>query len=172
MTIEQSGSEYSVAREHMDVLDKHLDEFERASGLPMNSYNLDRVTYFLELTQDVIEKLTAEDCANHALETRILAIHLQRLYNRERSRYEWAKGKIDKLSGKHAQHQSGYSFQERRLGYIAGDSYASKLYDISQYAQQRMIRIEDISTQISFLSRTFEFLYETRKRNGDRLSAH
>ena len=81
-----------LARERLAKLDSVLDEYESSIGLPKftDNFHDDSAKKYLQLTRDQIEKLTPDQCSEAALLLSGLAFHLQRSYNREIARINWA----------------------------------------------------------------------------------
>ena len=95
------------AKEQLEKLDTILDEYESSLGIPKfrDDFHDDSAKQYLQLSRNEIEKLTPEQCAEAALLLASLSFHLQRSYNREIARVNWATTSIKKkVSGRESQY--------------------------------------------------------------------
>jgi len=145
-----------LARERLAKLDSVLDEYECSIGLPKftDNFHDDSAKKYLQLTRDQIEKLTPDQCSEAALLLSGLAFHLQRSYNREIARINWAD-KILKstISGKEQSYRGSWDSQFNQA--VKEDGYATKIADIKRYAQQRADRLTYLSSSIKGMSDIF-----------------
>ena len=88
----RAGEGGGFAKEQLDKIDTVLDEYESSLGLPKfnDDFHDDTAKRYLQLSRDQIEKLTPEQCAEAALLLASLSFHIQRSYNREIARVNWA----------------------------------------------------------------------------------
>lgn len=145
-----------IARERLAKLDSVLDEYESSLGLPSfnDNFHDDTAKKYLQLTRNQIEKLTPDQCSEAALLLSSLAFHIQRSYNREIARINWAD-KILKstIAGKEQSYRGSWDSQFNQA--IKEDGYASKISDIKRYAQQRADRLTYLSSSIKHMSDIF-----------------
>ena len=145
-----------IARERLAKLDSVLDEYESSLGLPSfnDNFHDDTAKKYLQLTRNQIEKLTPDQCSEAALLLSSLAFHIQRSYNREIARINWAD-KILKstIAGKEQSYRGAWDSQFNQA--IKEDGYASKISDIKRYAQQRADRLTYLSASIKGMSDIF-----------------
>ena len=145
-----------IARERLAKLDSVLDEYESSLGLPSfnDNFHDDTAKKYLQLTRNQIEKLTPDQCSEAALLLSSLAVHIQRSYNREIARINWAD-KILKstIAGKEQSYRGSWDSQFNQA--IKEDGYASKISDIKRYAQQRADRLTYLSSSIKGMSDIF-----------------
>ena len=98
-----------------------------------------------------MEKLTVEECAEAALLLGGFSFYLQRSYNREMARVNWASSNLKKMmSGKEIQYKGSWDSQYYQA--VKGDSYARKLDSIRTYAQQRADRLTYLASSVKNLS--------------------
>ena len=145
-----------IARERLAKLDSVLDEYESSLGLPSfnDNFHDDTAKKYLQLTRNQIEKLTPDQCSEAALLLSSLAFHIQRSYNREIARINWAD-KILKstIACKEQSYRGSWDSQFNQA--IKEDGYASKISDIKRYAQQRADRLTYLSSSIKGMSDIF-----------------
>lgn len=133
-----------------DVL---LDEYEKNLGLPKFEQRPEHeVTKYFGLSRDQIEKFAAADCAEIAFVLTDYAFYIGRAYNREVTRVNWAKAQIKQVIATDIGQQEGYGYEEKSAKAIKANDVASKLYNISIYAQQRADRLSYLSASIKNLS--------------------
>ena len=145
-----------IARERLAKLDSVLDEYESSLGLPSfnDNFHDDTAKKYLQLTRNQIENLTPDQCSEASLLLSSLAFHIQRSYNREIARINWAD-KILKstIAGKEQSYRGSWDSQFNQA--IKEDGYASKISDIKRYAQQRADRLTYLSSSIKGMSDIF-----------------
>ena len=145
-----------IARERLAKLDSVLDEYESSLGLPSfnDNFHDDTAKKYLQLTRNQIEKLTPDQCSEAALLLSSLAFHIQRSYNREIARINWAD-KILKstIAGKEQSYRGSWDSQFNQA--VKEDGYATKIADIRRYAQQRADRLTYLSSSIKHMSDIF-----------------
>lgn len=144
------------AKEQLEKLDTILDEYEASLGIPKfcDDFHDDSAKQYLQLSRNEIEKLTPEQCSEAALLLASLSFHLQRSYNREIARVNWAASKLKRtVSGKEGQYSGSWDSQYYQA--IKGDGYMCKLDNIRAYAQQRADRITYLSSSIKNISDIF-----------------
>lgn len=147
----------------MQKLDAALDEYEVQIGL--NKYLEEikdkDIEYYLSITREQAEKLDLESCAYAALILGKFAFHLQRSYNRELARVNWASSVLKKVvSGRETQYTGSWDSQFQQA--IQGDDYTKKILRLKQYAQQRADRINFLSSSVSNMSKLFMNLQKAK----------
>ena len=145
-----------LARERLEKLDNVLDEYESSLGLPQfhNDFHDDSAKQYLQLTRDQIEKLTPEQCSEAALLISSLAFHIQRSYNREVARINWADRILKStIAGKEQSYRGSWESQFNQA--VKEDGYANKIADIKRYAQQRADRLTYLSSSMKNMSDVF-----------------
>lgn len=143
-------SEQTVS-ERLAEIDKVLDGYEEQRGLKP-SIAKQKVSDYLDLSEDQLDKFTASECGNAAYMLSGFALHIQREINKEVSRVTWADTNLsillaDKLSKYH-----GVSYEERKNQAIKDNDYAMKLYKIKVYAQQRADRLSYLPSRIEYVA--------------------
>lgn len=144
------------AKEQLAKIDTVLDEYETSLGLP--KFNVDfhdsSAKQYLQLSRDQIEKLTPEQCSEAALLLASLSFHLQRSYNREVARINWADRTLKTcIAGREQSYKGSWESQFNQA--VKEDTYTSKISDIKRYAQQRADRTNYLSSSIKNISDIF-----------------
>ena len=145
-----------LARERLAKLDSVLDEYESTLGLPQfnNEFHDDSAKQYLQLTRGQIEKLTPEQCGEAALLISSLAFHIQRSYNREIARINWADRILKStVAGKEQSYRG--SWESQFIQAVKEDGYTTKIADIKRYAQQRADRLTYLSSSMKNMSDVF-----------------
>jgi len=143
----------NTALSRMRHVDDALDQYEKSIGLPEFSEDAsnDDVKKYLEMTREQMELLSIEDCAQAALMLSGYCFYLQRCYNREISRINWAKGVLSKqISGREAQYKGSWDSQYHQA--INNDDFAKKVLTLKNYAQQRADRLTFLATSVRNIS--------------------
>ena len=146
----------NTAKERLAQIDSVLDEYE--SNLGLASYSGDfhdqSVKHYMGMPRQQMEKLTVEECAEAALLLGGFSFYLQRSYNREIARVNWASSSLKKMmSGKESQYQGSWDSQYYQA--VKQDGYACKLDSIRVYAQQRADRLTYLASSVKNLSDLF-----------------
>ena len=144
------------ATEQLEKLDSILDEYEASLGIPKFSsdFHDDSAKQYLQLSRNQIEKLTPEQCAEAALLLASLSCHLQRSYNREIARVNWADQVMKTaVAGREQQYKGSWESQFNQA--IKEDGYTSKVLTIKRYAQQRADRVTYLSSSVKNISDIF-----------------
>ena len=131
-----------TAKERLEQIDSVLDEYEGKLGIGGYSedFHDQSVKKYMSMPRQQMEKLTVEECAEAALLLGGFSFYLQRSYNREVARANWATSNLKKMiSGRESQYSGSWDSQYYQA--IKEDVYASKLDNIKTYAQQRADRI-------------------------------
>lgn len=150
------GRENKTPVDRMKHLDEILDEYEIKLGLTkyLEKDTEDDSKKYLSLSRDQMEKMTVEQCAEAALILGGLSYHLQRSYNREITRVNWATNILKQIiSGKEIQYKGSWESQFQQA--IKENDYAKKVLNIKEYAQQRADRITYLGTAIKNMSDLF-----------------
>ena len=142
-----------TAEERLKQIDTVLDEYE--SNLGLSSYSGDfhdpSVRQYMNMPRQQMEKLTIEECAEAALLLGGFSFYLQRSYNRELARVNWASSFLKRMiSGRELQYKGSWDSQHHQA--IKDDGYARKLERIRVYAQQRADRLTYLASSVKNLS--------------------
>ena len=146
----------NTAKDRLSKLDSVLDEYESSLGIPTftNDFHHESAKKYLQLSRDQIEKFTPEQCAEAALLLASLSFHLQRSYNREVARVNWADQVLKTIvSGREQQYRGSWDSQFYQA--VKEDGYATKVADIKKYAQQRADRLTYLASSIKNISDIF-----------------
>jgi len=156
------------AKEELEKWDKILDEYENSVGLPtfINQYRNVEATEYMHMTRGQIEKLSPQDCASAALILNELSFHIQRAYNREMARVNWAEDTIKNLVAHEVHGYKGYSYAERLEQAIKNNTYASKLKRIKVYAKQRSDRLNFLSSNVNNRADIFLAVQRSKRVNN------
>lgn len=144
-----------TTKEELESWDKLLDEYENKLGLPMysdNSLPEEELKTYLTMNRDVLEKTMPEDCGQMAYRLAQFSFHIQRTYNREIARYNWAEETIKEVIADEINTYKGYGYLEKSTQAIKHNDRADKLNKIKKYAKQRCDRLTFLATSIKNLS--------------------
>ena len=156
------------AKEELEKWDKILDEYESSTGLTpfLTAYKNPEATEYMHMNRGHIEKLGPQDCASAALILNELSFHVQRAYNREIARVNWAEDTIKGLIAHEVQNYKGFSYAERLEQAIRNNSHASKLKRIKIYAKQRSDRLSLLSSNINNRADIFLAVQRSKRVNN------
>ena len=143
-------------KERLDQIDKVLDEYESSLGLVSyaGDFHDQSVKQYMSMPRQQMEKITVDECAEAALLLGGFSFYLQRSYNREVARVNWASSNLKRMmSGREAQYKGSWDSQYYQA--IREDGYACKLESIKTYAQQRADRLTYLASSVKNLSDLF-----------------
>lgn len=146
----------NTASEQLKKLDSILDEYERSLGISefADQFQDDSAKKYMSLSRLQIEKLTPSECAEAALLLGALSFHMQRAYNREVARVNWAKQTLrSTISGREQSYRGSWESQFNQA--VNEDSYTRKMLAIQKYAQQRVDRLTYLASSIKNISDIF-----------------
>ena len=144
------------AKERLALVDQVLDKYEEGAGLPLYVTDLhdSSAQHYMGMSRQQMEKITVEECAEAALLLGGLSFHLQRSFNREVARVNWATSSIKTLiSGRESQYSGSWDSQYNQA--VKEDTYTTKLNQIKIYAQQRADRLTYLANSVKNLSDLF-----------------
>tara|TARA_R110001583_G_scaffold50182_1_gene156571 strand:+ start:426 stop:914 length:489 start_codon:yes stop_codon:yes gene_type:complete len=143
----------STAKERLDQVEAVLDEYEGKLGIGGYSedFHDQSVKKYMSMPRQQMEKITVEECAEAALLLGGFSFYLQRSYNREVARVNWATSNLKKMISGREQQYSG-SWDSQYYQAVKEDGYATKLDNIKTYAQQRADRLTYLATSVKNLS--------------------
>ena len=101
------------------------------------------------MNRNEIEKLSPQDCAASALIINELSFHIQRAYNREVARVNWAEQTTKEVVANEVSNYKGYSYQERLFQAIKNNEHARTLSKIKKYAKQRSDRLSFLASGLN-----------------------
>jgi len=158
----------STPKELLEQRDQILDDYEKGIGLPIynNPVPTEELEKYLSMNRDIIERLSADECAIIAIRLLQFGVHIQRAQNREISRVSWAKNELKMTIANEVNNYEGYGYEQKSAQAIKGNSHASKVNQIAIYAQQRVDRLNFVSNGLKNLAdmlRSIQF----NKRNAD-----
>ena len=155
-----------TANQSMEKLDKALLDYETSCGLPKITVNSEAEQY-LNMNHGQLQKMSAELCGEAAVVLAQYGLHLQRCYNTELARMNWAAESCKRSVSIKINQYKGASYEERRMMAIMDNEYAFKLEKIRSYAQARSEKLSYISSKVEFLARTFLELQQTKRRQNN-----
>lgn len=158
------SGDIKLPKDQLKSLDDILDEYESTIGLPKKDAYPSMEKYF-NPAEDV-SVFTAEQCGEHALALSRYSFFLQRRYNTEVARLNWAESTLNQYTNIHAeQYIGGYkSIDERKSLVIKNDNYATKLLKIRDYAKQKANRLFGLSGKVDNIVKSLLELQNTRRR--------
>ena len=160
----------STTKEQVEHWDKVLDEYESSIGLgqysEVHNFTQGELNNYFNMSRDIIEKLTPEDCAQISYRLAQYAFFLQRTLNREIARHNWAEESIKETIADEINNYKGYGFVEKSLQAIKHNDKASNLNKIKKYAHQRMDRLSYLANSVKNLSDILLSVQRTKTKHG------
>ena len=160
----------STTKEQVEQWDKVLDEYESSVGLGIYSqahnFSEEELNNYFNMSRDVIEKLTPEDCAQISYRLAQYAFFIQRTLNREIARHNWAEETVKETIADEINNYKGYGFLEKSLQAIKHNDKATALHKIQKYAKQRMDRLSYLANSIKNLSDIMLSVQRTKVKHG------
>lgn len=144
---------------------KILDEYESGIGLPLhiNPGPETELNEYLSWNRDVIESMTAEQCASTAYRLAQYSFYFQRESNREAAREKWAKSQLDAVIAPQLNSYDKFMKHETKVSMVCREnSYAFTLDSIRTKAEQRMTRLMYLSSSLKALSDTIMSVHRAK----------
>ena len=165
---ETTGNEVkkpTTAKEKMAHVDSLLDTYENKLGLPTFTETAitNEISEYLAMDKDRLEKLSPEECAEIAVRLDQASFTLQRAINREISHVTWAT-EVLKISVAGRTKQYHGSFQQQEMQAINEDGYTRAVFNIKGYAQQRVDRLNFLSSSLHRLGEKLSSLGLAKSR--------
>lgn len=158
----------NYAAERLANVDSVLDDYEKKIGLPQfnQAFHDEGAKNYMQLSRTQIEKLSPEECAEASLLLASLAFHIQRSYNREIARVNWATQTLKTtIAGREQAYRGSWESQFNQA--VKEDGYTSKIDDIKKYAQQRADRLNYLSSSIKNMSDLYLNIQRTKVFNNE-----
>jgi len=155
MSGEKDLESKSAAVKDMEIVYAALNDYEENSGLPvMEAPGTEKeLQEYLNMNRDILEKMTANTCGDISIRLAQYGFYLQRLINRERARISWAETKLTEVISSSLQQYDKFMKHENKMMLAIKDNeYASNVYKIKNYAQQRVDRLYNLAEHIRNLS--------------------
>lgn len=154
---QKNGRRYlSTTKEQVEQWDQILDEYENSIGLGQynsnQTFTTEELSSYLNMSRTELEKLTPQDCAQIAFRLAQYSFFLQRTFNREAARHNWAEQSVKETIADDINNYKGYGFLEKSLQAIKHNDKASALSKIQKYAKQRMDRLLYLASSVKNLS--------------------
>ena len=165
----ESKTQQQTIEERLGNIDQLLSEYESAIGIPkIYKINTQKIQEYLQMDRDELKTLNAEDCSEISFALSQASFYVQKEHNKENAKYNWAEAQINGLIAAKVSEYKGYSFDERKLKAIADNSAAIKLQKIKVEAKLRIDRLNGISSQLQYMSKTMNDLKFAKReiKNG------
>ena len=153
----------NTASDQLKKLDSVLDEYERSLGIPdfADEFHDNSAKKYMSLSRVQIEKLTPAECTEAALLLGSLSFHMQRAYNREVARVNWAKQTLrSTVAGREQSYRGSWESQFNQA--VGEDGYTRKVMQIQKYAQQRADRLTYLASLIKNIGEIFLAVQRTK----------
>jgi len=149
--------------EQLEKLDEILAEYEVLRGL--QPWKNTDITRYVEMTSDELRGLSREELALGICALAQFSLALQRELNKEKTRYDWAQGRIDVIYWRDCEkYRKDFQTKEERKGQIiVQNDVLTKLHQITCEAQNRMNRLNEIPEKIDALRKALENLSFAKK---------
>lgn len=159
MTDEQPKTQ----KEKLEMRRDLLDSYEQSIGLPANSPpgEENELQQYLDMTRNQVEALDAGTAVGISYRLSQFAFYFQRAINREKANKTWADTELTYIVCKEALQYDRYTPNKTEL-VCRENSAARELRSISIYAQQRIERLEELSSGLRNLSYTLGLIAKNR----------
>jgi hypothetical protein len=136
----------------VDKLDAALDEYEKKIGL--SNLKESAVTQYLNLTQEVLRKMSPEECGEAAYLLNQEALFVQHEINKHKAQMDWGNSRINRIIYSQLQNYGGKydNHDVRRTLAIKGDSAAQELQKVVDKADRIISRLSYVPNHLSKLA--------------------
>jgi len=142
-----------------------LDGYEKKIGL--SNISESDVSQYLNMNQDMLRKLTPDDCAEGAYLLTQEALFIQHEINKHQAQLDWAQARINKEIAPDLNNFGGRfaTFETRQILAIKNNGYASELQTIVDKAQRIITRIAYLPNKLHDLAKVLLDYRHTKMRN-------
>lgn len=135
-----------------EQLDEILNEYELVNNVKFSQFTHDMSSYW-NMSRDYIESLSREDRESIAMQLAQQAMHVQRLFNRERARVSFCLSSLSNVCAGEWDNYKHIWKDDMKMAAIAREnSVAQKLLKIKNHAEIRMHDLEGLPKIIDHLS--------------------
>lgn len=140
--------------ERLTQNDEVLDKFEKDISLPPNTPPgpETEIDEYLHMDRNDIARLSPRDCAAIAYRLQQFSIYIQRVINKDKARITWAKTQITQCVVTDSDYDKYRKFEVAVELLAKSNTAVAKLSAIVRYAQQRIERLEYVSSGLKTLS--------------------
>ena len=142
-----------------------LDEYEKLSGISeFKPFDDSYVSKLFNMPIELLNKMTAMECAEAAYTLAQYSFYIQRLYNRESAKNKWANNRINRAVCTEIQdYNNSYMKYEQKIELIAKENeVVQKLINIINYSSLVMERLNFLSTSIKNMCETISNLQKAK----------
>lgn len=157
-----NGKENSNSAEQLlKIAEESLDAYEQSLGLKAApSIVIDR---YLHMQVEEMNRLQAEECDCAAIVLAQFAFYLQKAYNSEKGKANYASTMVDRIVMPKISNYKAPSAPERRQSAIKDDEAATKWEKLRNQAQSRVDRLDYLPAKIDALALRFAGLAQTKR---------
>lgn len=140
-----------------------LQQFEEKHGLNKIERPSD-IDKYMNLSYEVLTKLSPEDCAIGGAIIRNYALYLQKQENVEQARADWAQNElVNSTVQTNAVQGRYYSLDEKIHAMCVDNEYASRLRLIKDYSLRRVTTIKYLSSKMEALAKSLDSIGRTKR---------
>lgn len=142
-------------------INKKLKDLSDNTEKWLENLGINRLQQYF-LNKDELEKSSPDQLAQKAIVLANFAFHVQKNYNIEAAKFNWAESNIKIAVAKQLNQYNAYSFEERKLLAIADNEYAQNLQNMQIEAKYRMDRLSYWSARIEFYTKMISEYQRTK----------
>lgn len=150
-------------KEQLEFMDNILNEYEKSHKIQFTAPN--DIDKYLNLELEQLRKMSPVDIAEVSYLLSRFSGYVQKQYNIEMVRMNWAEHQIKKVITGQLHQYKAPSYEERKQLAIMDNEAARKLDEIRNYAKLRAERVAFISTKLNDMSRSLIDLQKARRGN-------
>lgn len=141
-----------------------IENNDRTLGLSNLVHNPE-AEKLLALSQNELDKMTAEECACAKYILSQHALVIQKTINRATSLKNWCERSIRTIIAKeYATYDSFMKYEVRRQFVVNGNEYGKQLDDIALEQELKIDNLNYIAQAINNMATSFQLLYNSKKR--------
>lgn len=142
-------------QDKLDQLDNSLNNYEVKGGLPKIPEISESSIEELIDVNSIPTKMTPEEYAEAALKLSRFAFYVQRLCNKEQSRFDWLTSQIHKTITPHLGQVKAYGWVERELVAISNDDHAQRLNTEKIKAGLKLTRLSYLGGKLESIAEKY-----------------
>ena len=149
--------------DRMKAREALLEQYERSIGLLDNTPpgNENELKDYLSMTRNQVESLDASTAIGISVRLSQFAFYFQRAINRERANKIWAENELNLIVAKESLQYDKFTPNKAHL-ICSDNTAAAELNKICVYANQRIQRLEEISSGLKSLGYVLGLLFKSK----------
>lgn len=166
-----SGEQELKVQDRWNEFEKVISNYLNSLRFVTTNANTEDASIALNLTHDLIEKLSAQQCNEYAYSLDVYSFYLQQELNKHKSKLAWAKHNLDVTIGSrilNGNYGTAYTkYEEKRLIIIADNIYCKELNKMILECNGVIDNLEMLSNKVGVIAKTLKDIGNSKRYNHE-----